>query len=225
MHGSMSDMATVLVVEDEPGIRSSLRRGLEAEGHLVQEAQDGATGLVQALSPRVQLVILDLGLPKLAGDDVLDLVLAQRPQLPILVLTARDAVEDRVRALDAGAIDYIVKPFALAELMARVRLRLRDAPQPTSLRHGRVTLNLVRRHAEVVGQEVALTTQEAGLLQQFLQHPEETLSRGQLLRSVWGLEQAPRRSNLVDVGVATLRKKLGVDCIETVRGEGYRFLG
>ena len=224
-HGSMCDMATVLVVEDEPGIRSSLRRGLQAEGHLVHEAADGAVGLAQALSPQVELVILDLGLPKLSGDDVLNLVRAQRPDLPVLVLTARDAVEDRVRALDAGAVDYVVKPFALPELLARVRLRLRETPQRSTLSHGRVSLDRMLREADVDGSKVRLTSQEAGLLEQFLLHAEQTVTRSQLLRAVWGLEQAPRRSNLVDVGVATLRKRLGIDCIETVRGQGYRFLG
>lgn len=221
----MTDVATVLVVEDEPGIRSSVRRGLEAEGHDVREAGDGAAGLASALSPQVQLVILDLGLPKLSGEEVLELIRAQRPSLPVVVLTARDAVEDRVRALDAGAQDYVVKPFALAELMARVRVRLRQTPVSSTLSHGRVSLDRVSRQATVDGQVVALTTQEYGLLEQFLQQPEETLGRAQLLQAVWGLEQAPRRSNLVDVGVAGLRRRLGVDCIETVRGQGYRFLG
>ncbi len=221
----MTDVATVLVVEDEPGIRSSVRRGLEAEGHHVREASDGAAGLALALSPQVQLVILDLGLPKLSGEDVLELIRAQRPDLPVVVLTARDAVEDRVRALDAGAQDYVVKPFALAELMARVRVRLRQTPVTATLSHGRVSLDRVSRQATVDGRVVALTTQEYGLLEQFLQQPEETLGRAQLLQAVWGLEQAPRRSNLVDVGVAGLRRRLGVDCIETVRGQGYRYLG
>lgn len=221
----MEAMATVLVVDDEPGIRSGIRRGLEAEGHRVEEAEDGATGLAKAMTPHVELVILDLGLPALPGEQVLDVVRAQRPELPVLVLTARDAVEDRVRALDAGAVDYVIKPFSLAELMARVRLRLRVPQTQSALAHGRVSLDRLRRTASVDGQTVELTTQEHGLLEQFLNQPEEVLTRATLLRAVWGLEQAPRRSNLVDVGVATLRKRLGVDCIETVRGQGYRFLG
>ncbi len=222
-------MATILVIEDEPGIRATLRRALQAEGFLVDEAADGASGLAQALTGDAGLVILDLGLPKLPGEEVLTLLREQRPALPVLVLTARDSVADRVAALDEGAADYVVKPFALAELMARVRLRLRQAspgPQsPAELTSGRVHLDMVRRIAQVAGQTLVLTPQEASLLSEFLSHPEEVLSRADLLRAVWGLEQAPRRSNLVDVGVAALRKRLGIDCIETVRGQGYRYLG
>jgi DNA-binding response OmpR family regulator len=228
-HVSMTSMPSVLVVEDEPGIRSSLRRALEAEGFLVQEAADGAEGLARALAPEVDLVILDLGLPRLSGDDVLALIREQRPALPVLVLTARDDVDDRVRALDQGAADYVLKPFALAELMARVRLRLRAVSPATTgsaqLRAGRVGLDVARRVADVAGTAVVLTPQETALLAQFLQHPEEVLTRSDLLRAVWGLEQAPRRSNLVDVGVAALRRRLDIPCIETVRGEGYRYLG
>jgi DNA-binding response OmpR family regulator len=222
----MRDVATVLVIDDEPGIRSSLRRALEAEGHRVDEAEDGAVGLAKAVAPQVGLVILDLGLPRLSGDEVLGLVRAQRPDLPVLVLTARDAVADRVRVLDAGAVDYVIKPYSLPELMARVRLRLRgSAPEASVLVHGRVCLDRAARTVEVNGQQVLLTQQETSLLEQFLRHPEETLSRGSLLQAVWGLQQAPRRSNHVDVGVSTLRKRLGIDAIETVRGLGYRFLG
>lgn len=222
---SMEDVATVLVIEDEPGIRGSLGQALQAEGHAVREAADGASGLAQAMAPEVTAIILDLGLPKLSGDEVLRVVREQRPGLPVLVLTARDAVEDRVRALDAGAVDYIIKPFSLAEVMARLRLRLRETATPTTLRHGRVSLDRATRVAQVDGSDVCLTVQEAGLLEQFLRSPEETLSRSHLLTAVWGLEQAPRRSNLVDVAVAALRKRLPVGCIETVRGQGYRFLG
>lgn len=221
----MNAVATVLVVDDEDGIRASITRALQAEGHLPEEATDGALGLAKAMDPRTDLVILDLGLPRLAGEEVLELIRTQRPGLPVLVLTARDAVEDRVRALDGGAVDYVLKPFALAELMARVRLRLRAQSSPATLQHGRVHLDLVARRARVAGEVVALSAQEITLLQQFLQRPEEVLTRTFLLQSVWGLEQAPRRSNLVDVAVASLRKRVGADCIETVRGAGYRFLG
>lgn len=227
-HASMSDVATVLVIEDEEGIRSSLRRALEAEQFLVEEAADGAVGLARALGADVDLVILDLGLPKLSGDEVLALIREQRPALPVLILTARDGVDDRVKALDQGAADYVVKPFALAELMARVRLRIRQAtPVPASarLQAGRCELDTARRVVRIGDASVLLTPQESALLAEFMNAPEEILTRAELLRAVWGLEQAPRRSNLVDVGVAALRKRLGVDCIETVRGEGYRFLG
>lgn len=225
-HGSMNAVATVLVIDDEAGIRSVIRRGLEAEGHRVSEAEDGAAGLAAALGGGVDVVILDLGLPRLDGTEVLDLLHMHRPDLPVLVLTARDGVDERVRVLDSGAVDYVIKPFSLPELMARVRIRLRSASQASpQLRHGRVTLDRIDRTATVDDRRVALTIQESALLEQFLSHPEETLSRAELLRAVWGLDQAPRRSNLVDVGVAGLRRTLSLDCIETVRGQGYRFLG
>lgn len=228
MHASMSAVPRILVIEDEAGIRSSLLRALDAEGFLVDEAADGATGLARALSTDIDLVLLDLGLPKLSGDDVLALIREQRPALPVIVLTARDAVDDRVAALDQGAADYVVKPFALAELMARVRLRLREAAPPSLtavLDAGRIHLDAAARVATIDDRTVVLTPQETALLAAFMRHPEEVLSRSELLRTVWGLEQAPRRSNLVDVGVAALRRRLDLDCIETVRGEGYRYLG
>ena len=151
----------------------------------------------------------------------------------LIVVSAKDDIDDRVAALDAGAQDYVVKPFALAELMARVRLRARSDPgasdgeesAATMLSHGRIALDRLRRVAEVEGEEVLLTPQEFALAEQFLIYPEEVLSRAELLERVWGLQQAPRRSNLVDVAVVSLRRRLGADTIETVRGEGYRFLG
>lgn len=233
LHGTMMGMPRVLVIDDEPGMREMLRRGLEAEGHVVTEAGDGATGLAAAVAGEVDLVLLDLGLPALAGETVLAQIVAVRPQLPVIVVSAKDDIDDRVAALDAGAQDYVVKPFALAELMARVRLRARidpgasagDEPAVTILRHGRVRLDRLRRVAEVAGEEILLTPQEFALAEQFLTYPEEILTRAELLERVWGLQQAPRRSNLVDVAVVSLRRRLGADTIETVRGEGYRFLG
>ena len=232
--GTMVGMAHVLVIDDEPGIRSLLRRGLEAEGHTVDEAADGASGLTQALVSSVELVVLDLGLPDVGGEVVLAQLRRVRPWVPVIVLTARDDVASRVTALDQGAEDYVIKPFDLAELMARVRLRLRrataygDATQPeapTTLHRGRISLDRLRRAASVSGESVVLTPQEYAVLEELMLHAEVVVSRSQLLRSVWGLEQAPRRSNLVDVAVASLRRRIGASAIETVRGEGYRFLG
>ena len=230
LRGTMTGMPRVLVVDDEPGMRAMLRRGLEAEGHTVSEAADGASGLALAVAGDVDLVLLDLGLPKLNGEQVLQQIVAVRPQLPVIVVSAKDDVDDRVQALEAGAQDYVVKPFALAELMARVRLRVRlsDGETPGSaamLEHGRIRLDRLRRVAVVEGEEVLLTSQEFALAEQFLTFPEEVLTRAELLERVWGLQQAPRRSNLVDVAVVALRRRLGSDTIETVRGEGYRFLG
>jgi DNA-binding response OmpR family regulator len=180
------------------------------------------------------LVILDLGLPDFDGEVVLAQLRRVRPWVPVIVLTARDDVETRVTALDQGAEDYVIKPFDLAELMARVRLRLRrptangDAKQPeapTTLQKGRISLDRLERVAMVSGESVVLTPQEYAVLEQLMLHAEDVVSRTQLLRSVWGMEQAPRRSNLVDVAVASLRRRIGATAIETVRGEGYRFLG
>lgn len=236
--GTMAIMPRILIVDDEPGMRTLMRRGLEAEGHQVSEAENGAAGLAIAVAGEVDLVILDLGLPMLAGESVLEQIVQVRPELPVIIVTAKDGVDDRVGVLDLGAQDYLVKPFALAELMARVRLRLRPSAatsvgaatagehhMPTSLHYGRVSLDLLRRCARYGEEEVLLTPQEFALLEQFLLRPEEPLSRSELLEAVWGLQQAPRRSNLVDVAVAQLRRRLGAEVIETVRGRGYRFLG
>mgnify|MGYP003587684181 CR=1 FL=1 len=230
-HGTMTVMPTILVIDDEPGMRAMVRLGLEAEGHRVSEAVDGPSGLASAVSGDFDLVILDLGLPLLAGESVLEQVVRVRPDLPVIVVTAKDGVDDRVGALDRGAQDYLVKPFALAELLARVRRRIRSGAvdvsprRPTKVNHGRVGVDLLRRCATVDGEDVLLTQQECALLEQLLSHPEEVLSRSELLLRVWGLEQAPRRSNLVDVAIAQLRRRIGADTIETVRGEGYRFIG
>jgi DNA-binding response OmpR family regulator len=237
--GTMATMPNILVIDDEPGMRSMVRLGLEAEGHRVSEAADGPSGLASAVSGDFDLVILDLGLPMLAGESVLEQVVRVRPDLPVIVVTAKDGVDDRVGALDRGAQDYLVKPFALAELQARVRRRIRassssgsssgtgdiNRQRPTVVHHGRVSVDLLRRCATVDGEDVLLTQQECALLEQFLRQPEEVLSRSELLLRVWGLEQAPRRSNLVDVAIAQLRRRIGADTIETVRGEGYRFIG
>lgn len=230
-HGNMWGMPRILIIDDEPGMRATVRKALISEGHEVDEAEDGPSGLARAISGSFDLVILDLGLPHLPGESVLEQLTAVQPDLPVIVLTAKDDIDDRVSALDKGAEDYLTKPFALAELMARVRVQMRTRPMVTSpdnpavMTHRRVTLDRLRRCAEVNGEDVLLTPQEFSLAEQFIRHPEETLSRSELLRTVWGLEQAPRRSNLVDVGVAQLRRRLGQDTIETVRGEGYRFLG
>lgn len=235
-HDTIAAMPNILVIDDEPGMRAMVRLGLEAEGHRVSEAEDGPSGLATAVAGDADLVILDLGLPLLAGESVLEQIVRVRPALPVIVVTAKDGVDDRVGVLDRGAQDYLVKPFALAELLARVRLRIRastagSAPasghrdRSTLLRHGRVSLDLLSRCATVDGEDVLLTQQECALLEQFLTQPEEILSRSELLLRVWGLEQAPRRSNLVDVAIAQLRRRIGPDVIETVRGEGYRFIG
>lgn len=217
----------VLVVEDEPGLREFLRSGLEAEGYAVVTASDGPTGLSLARSLDVACAVLDLGLPGQSGEEVLVHLRAARPTLPVIVLTARDGVHDRVRNLDAGADDYMVKPFSLAELAARIRARLRTPGQEAAsiLQVGGVRLDLRRRVADVDGREVHLTTREFRLLETFMRHPLQVLSQPQLLEHVWGQYFESASSNVVEVAVRSIRRKLGEAVVETVRGAGYRFVG
>jgi DNA-binding response OmpR family regulator len=213
----------VLLVEDEPRIASFVERGLKAEGFAVQVAGDGETGLTLASDEEVDLVVLDLMLPKLSGEEVLQRLRVRRPDVPVIILTARDAVEDRVRNLNAGADDYVTKPFSFAELLARIhaRLRARDQQQSVELDVGGVTLDLRSRTARLEGREVTLTAREFALLETFLRHPNQVLSQVQLMDRVWGYDFDPG-SNVVEVYVGYLRRKLRKDLIETVRGAGYR---
>jgi DNA-binding response OmpR family regulator len=213
----------VLIVEDEPRIASFVERGLRAEGFTVEVAGDGPTGLALACSEDVDLVVLDLVLPGMSGEEVLAKLRVQRADVPVIVLTARDAVEDRVRNLNAGADDYVTKPFSFAELLARIhaRLRSRDQQLAIELSAGDVRLDLRSRTARLEGREVALTAREFALLETFLRHPNQVLSQVQLLDRVWGYDFEPG-SNVVEVYVGYLRRKLRKDLIETVRGAGYR---
>jgi two-component system, OmpR family, copper resistance phosphate regulon response regulator CusR len=213
----------VLIVEDEPRIAAFVERGLKAEGFAVQVAPDGDTGFALACQEETDLVILDLMLPGLSGEQVLERLRARRPDVPVIVLTARDAVEDRVRNLNAGADDYVTKPFSFAELLARVhaRLRARDQRSATELEVGDVTLDLRSRTARIGGTEVMLTAREFALLETLMRHPGQVLSQVQLMDRVWGYDFDPG-SNVVEVYVGYLRRKLGKERIETVRGAGYR---
>lgn len=213
----------ILLVEDEARIASFVERGLRAEGFAVSVAADGEQGLALACQDDVDLVILDLMLPRLTGEEVLRRLRQRRPEVPVIVLTARDAVDDRVRNLNAGADDYVTKPFSFAELLARVRARLRarDQHTATELEFGGLRLDLQTRNARLNGREVPLTAREFALLDTFLRHPGQVLSQVQLMDRVWGYDFDPG-SNVVEVYVGYLRRKLGRDVIETVRGAGYR---
>jgi two-component system OmpR family response regulator len=218
----------ILIVEDEPRIVRFLERGLSAHGHQVESATEGEDGLAMATENGVDLVILDIGLPGMDGQEVLRRLRARRPELPVLMLTARDDVASKVRALDAGADDYLTKPFALEELMARVRAlsRRRDQAQSSIIELGDVRIDLLARRAWHADREVELAAREFALLEYFMRHPGQVLTRSQILEAVWEYDSDPG-SNVVDVYVGYLRRKLGKDAagdpISTVRGSGYRW--
>jgi DNA-binding response OmpR family regulator len=218
----------ILVIEDEPGIVDFLERGLAAQGFDVISALDGDDGLARALSEEVDLVVLDMLLPGRSGLDVLERLRQVKAALPVIVLTALGEVDDRVVGLDAGATDYLTKPFSLAELAARIRAQLRivsQAPQ-TSLTGGDVTVDLLTREVHRGGQLVRLSTTEFELLVYLMRNRGHVLTREQILRAVWGYEHDPG-TNVVDVYVGYLRRKLrdeGGDApITTIRSIGYRF--
>ena len=216
-------MTRILIVEDEERISSFVAKGLAAEGFATEVADDGHMAVEFVRSGGFDLVILDLGLPGLDGFSVLRMIRAERHDLPVIILTARESIEDTVAGLSGGADDYMRKPFAFDELLARVRLRLRpaEAQEATVLRAGDVAVDIRTRRALVGDQAIELSSREFTLLEVFLKHPDQVLSRAQLLSRVWGLDFDPG-SNVVDVYVRYLREKLGRDTIETVRGVGYR---
>ena len=217
-------MNRILVVEDEERIASFVAKGLRAEGFTPTVVADGVTGLDYALTGPFDLVVLDIGLPGLDGYAILGRLTRERPELPVIVLTARDSVDDTVAALEGGAADYMAKPFRFGELLARIRLRLRTpaaAATSDELVAGDVRLDLRRRRAFVGEREVELSARELSLAQTLMEHRGQVLSREQLLSRVWGYDFDPG-SNVVDVYVGYLRKKLGADLVTTVRGLGYR---
>jgi len=216
-------VSRILIVEDEPRIASFLEKGLRAEGFVTAVIADGNQAGVAARDDAFDLVLLDIGLPGKDGLAVLQEVRGRGERLPVILLTARDAVSDRVAGLDGGADDYVPKPFSFEELLARVRARLRDtgAPPATTLTAGGIELDLLTRTATIDGRSVELTAQEFALAEVFLRHPDQVLSREQLLSRVWGYSYDPG-SNIVDVYVGYLRRKLGREALLTVRGMGYR---
>jgi DNA-binding response OmpR family regulator len=219
-------MVNVLVVQDDARIASFIKRGLEADGFAVRTASDGADGLRLTESSDFDLIILDLLLPTVTGEEFLIRLRETGSAVPVIVLTAKDAISDRVANLDAGADDYVTKPFSFAELLARVRARLRSSDQTdsTTISHGRVTIDVLAREAEIEGRSVELTSREFALLETLMHHPGQVLSQPQLIDRVWGYDH-DTRSNVVEVYVGYLRRKLDPAVVETVRGAGYRFRG
>ena len=219
-------MSRILVAEDEPRLAAFLEKGLRASGFTITIVADGVNASTLARDEDFDLLILDLGLPRKDGLEVLRDLRAGGQRLPVIVLTARGDPHDRVEGLESGADDYLAKPFHFEELVARVNARLRGdragSAEQTQLRVGDVALDLRTRWASVAGDTVELSAREFELLRTFLQHPNQVLSREQLLSGVWGYDYDPG-SNVVDVYVGYLRKKLGPPRFETVRGVGYRF--
>ena len=214
---------TLLIVEDEERVASFLEKGLRGHGYDVEWARCGREALQRAERPDISFVILDLGLPDLDGLDVLEGLRARGSTVPVLVLSARGGVHDRVRGLDLGADDYLGKPFAFSELVARVRanLRPRTGAPASLLRAGGICIDVLRREVTSGGREVTLSAREFFLLKAFVARPRQILSRQELLHMAWGMTFDPG-TNLVDVYVGYLRRKLGDRVIETVRGAGYR---
>lgn len=218
----------LLVVEDNKNFAETLKIGLTQEGHIVEVATDGEAGLREliARSSDYDLVVLDVMLPKKSGLEVCTELRANNIMLPIIMLTARDTVSDKILGLDAGADDYVVKPFAFAELLARIRALSRRPKEaaPAIIKLGDITLNNATKELTIKGKAVALTFREFSLLEYFMRHPNHVLSRGQILSHVWDYS-FDGFSNVVDAHIKNVRKKLGVygKSLETLRGMGYRF--
>ncbi|WP_406249209.1 response regulator transcription factor [Microbacterium sp. M] len=218
-------MRHILIVEDDPHITSFVRRGLRTAGYETSEATDGESALIMARTRQFDLMLLDIGLQGIDGFTVLSHLRGEGVTAPVIILTARDSVIDTVRGLESGANDYVTKPFQFAELLARVKLRIGDGEQRVAgavLTHGDVTADIRTRRVTVGDESADLTSREFSLLEVFLQHPGQVLSRDQLIGQVWGMDFDPA-SNVVDVYVRALRSKIGAEHIETVRGAGYRF--
>lgn len=222
----------ILVVEDDPGIASFLVKGLGAEGYTTTVVANGdeARAAVGARDAGIDLVLLDLGLPDADGIEFLGGLRSIDRETPVIILTARSEVSDKVEGLNAGANDYVTKPFSFDELLARIRATLRTVEQPsaTVLEVGDLRLDLLTKVAWRAGQRIELAPREWALLELFMRHPDQILSRAQILNRVWDYSYDPG-SNIVDVYVGYLRRKLNRPGLEqrlhTVRGAGYRFLG
>ena len=219
-------MAKILIAEDEERIALFVAKGLKAAGYQTQVVEDGVSALEHASSGDYDLLVLDVGMPKMDGFTVLRVLRTLEHHLPIIMVTARDAVTDTVAGLEGGADDYLTKPFKFEELLARVRTRLRPRPgaqTSTVLEHGSLSLDLTTRVATVDDRPVELSPREFAMAREFLEHPGQVLSREQLLSRVWGYD-FDGASNVVDVYIRYLRNKLGADRFETIRGVGYRLM-
>jgi DNA-binding response OmpR family regulator len=219
-----SETGRILIAEDEPRISSFLERGLAANGFTTEVVDTGEEALTLARSGRFDLVILDVGLPKMDGFEVLRELRWQKNTIPVVILTARETVRDTVAGLDGGADDYLTKPFSFEELLARIRLRLRherSSEANATIAVDDMTLDLRTKRATVDDQEVDLSAREFAMAEAFFRHPGQVLSREQLLDLVWGYDFDPG-SNIVDVYVGYLRRKLGKHRISSLRGMGYR---
>ena len=215
-------MKRVLIVEDEVRFAEFLERGLRANGFAATTAPTGDAARSLLRHDEFDLVLLDLGLPDVDGLDLLGELRRSGVRLPIIILTAREDVTDKIGGLDAGASDYVTKPFSFDELLARLRVQLRDShtKEVTVLQAEQVSLDLRTRRATSRGSTVELTAREFTMLEVFLRHRGQVLSREQLLSHVWGYGYDPG-SNVVEVFIGRLRRKLGTQAIKTVRGMGY----
>ena len=216
-------MSRILIAEDEPRLASFLEKGLRAQGFATTVVSDGAAASAIASDEEFDLLLLDLGLPGKPGAEVLRDMRTAGNRMPVLILTARDDIDSTVAGLEGGADDYVTKPFRFEELLARIRARLREQPEPeqTVLEAAGLTLDMRARRASVEGKTIELSAREYTMLEVLMRHAGQVLSREQLLSHVWGYDHDPG-SNVVDVYVGYLRKKLGPDVIETARGMGYR---
>jgi DNA-binding response OmpR family regulator len=219
-------MTRILIADDEPRIASFITKGLTAAGFTTSSVEDGIRALDYGSSGEFDLLILDIGLPRMDGFAVLAALRALKCTVPVIVLTAKDSLQDTLAALDGGADDYMTKPFRFEELLSRIRLRLRDkpgvqgVPDPTA---GDVTLDVDLRSAKVQGRTVPLSAREFAMARAFVENEGRLLSREQLLSRVWGYD-FDGSSNVVDVYVGYLRNKLGPERFLAVRGAGYRFV-
>lgn len=222
-------MNRILIAEDESRIAAFVDKGLRANGFVTTIVGTAADAMQMASSEDFDLLILDIGLPDRSGLDVLEQLRGQGDRLPTIVLSGYDELDHKIAGLETGANDYITKPFRFEELLARVRVQLRDRQESspssqTTIAAGGVELNLLTRRVTVGDREVELSAREFTLAEVFVRHPGQVMSRQQLLDRVWGYDFDPG-SNVVDVNVRNLRRKLGSDRIETVRGLGYRYKG